>query len=741
MTPEKRILSRRAYNLRDSTIMHQLWSLSCLAGVDFLFTSLLNSFQTSFLPFGLPLVWLLSLARFTVLILSAHVISRRFKFPSWLLSDGPFIYCAVLSFLVPSSVTFTDLPLPKTSAELLYSWGRRDLFLISYLLTITSGVISYYLLPSSEDDEDESQGSKGSLWRLITLLKSYVRRFLLVAVFVVLSSWGEMALPSYTGRMTDWIQSKQDPSIFWNAIMMMSIITLFSAFTEFFCDCIFNVTMSLVHTRTQGQVLRSVLRQEAAFFDAVPTGDITSRVTSDIAAMSESLSENLNLLMWYLMRLIFLVAYMLSLSPKLTLFTVLCVLVITLVPRLSGSFSQSLARQIQDSLSKVNQVAMETFSNMETVRSFANEEGEYLRYEKKLNDTYQLNKKESMAYAFSGMANSFSGLALKVGILYFGGRLVSNGEVSGGELVSFVMYELQFTSAVEVLLRMYPDVRKAVGSSEKVFEYMDRKPQMPLEGSLQPANLKGHIQFEDVTFSYPKRPDQPALQDVSFELLPGKVTALVGPCDAGKSTVVQLLLRLYEPQKGKILLDGKPLFDYSNKYYRQKVSVVSQEPVLTARSLKDNISYGFEDVTLEEVQRVARAANADEFISEKKDGYETGAGEKGGLLSGGQKQRIALARALLRDPKILILDDATSSLDAETELKIQSTVLNNPEQRTILLISHRMHILEKADHILVMEKGQITEEGKHQQLLDNKGSYCKLWETQHSIFQKEENRN
>ncbi|CAI9554568.1 unnamed protein product, partial [Staurois parvus] len=173
-----------------------------------------------------------------------------------------------------------------------------------------------------------------------------------------------------------------------------------------------------------------------------------------------------------------------------------------------------------------------------------------------------------------------------------------------------------------------------------------------------------------------------------------------------------------------------------NKYYCKKLSVVSQEPVLTARSLKDNISYGLQDIPFSSVKKAAEAASADDFISEKEDGYDTGAGEKGALLSGGQRQRIVLARALLRDPKILILDDATSSLDSKTELKIQSTVLNNPKKRTILLISHRMHILEKADHILVMEGGQIKESGKHQQLLDNKGSYWKLWEKQRSTFQK-----
>ncbi|XP_056394463.1 antigen peptide transporter 1 [Hyla sarda] len=716
--------------------MHLLWSLCCLLSVDYAALHLLKLSLTLYLPINLLLVWVTGLARLVVLTLGVRAVNRVSKLPRWLQGEPLLVSSAALSLLVPSCATFTALLLPRTSAELLHRWAHGDLFIFSYLITLTSAVVWHQLFLSDEDEEDEEESS-ASVWRLLALLKPYGWRFLWVSVFLVLSSWSEMALPAYTGKMTDWIQEKKDPSIFWNSIIAISLITLSSAVTEFICDCIYNITMSLVHTQTQGKLLHAILRQDITFFDTVSTGDITSRITTDITAMSEALSHNLSLLMWYFMRLVFLVFYMLSLSTKLTLFTMLCLLVTTIVPKLSGAFYQNLAMKVQKSLSEANQVALEIFSNMKTVRSFANEEGECQRYETKLEHTYELNKMEAVAYGCTSVANSLSGLVIKVVILYFGGRLVTNGEVSGGELVSFVLYELQFTSAVEVLQHMYPDVRKAVGSSEKVFEFMDRTPQLPPPGNLKPTHLRGHVQFKNVSFSYPKRPDTPALQDVSFELHEGQVTALVGACDAGKSTVVQLLLKFYQPQKGQVLLDGKPLSDYDNEYYRKEVSVVSQEPVLTARSLKDNISYGLGKTALASVRDVAAAACADDFISGLADGYNTGAGQKGGLLSGGQKQRVALARALLRDPKILILDDVSSSLDTETELKIQSTVYGNTKKRTVLLISHRMNIVKEADHILVLEGGQIRESGKHEELLAKRGVYWKSWEKQRSTFYRE----
>uniref|UniRef100_A0AAY4AMS0 Uncharacterized protein n=1 Tax=Denticeps clupeoides TaxID=299321 RepID=A0AAY4AMS0_9TELE len=551
-------------------------------------------------------------------------------------------------------------------------------------------------------------------------------------------SCGEMAIPHYTGKMTDWIMNEDEPEAFTYAITVMSVITVMSAVCEFVCDLIYNVTMSKIHMYIQGHVFQSVLKQEIGFFDVSHTGDIVSRITTDTNTMSESLSEKLSLLMWYFMRVVFLFGFMVNLSWKLSLFTALGLPVIWVVPELSGQFYQSLSKKVQESLAKANDVAMETFSSMKTVRSFANEDGETKRYEKRLEETYSLNKEEAAAYAASTWTNSLSSLALKVSILYYGGRLVTGGTVSSGDLVSFVLYELQFSSAVEVLMSYYPHVKKAIGASEKIFEYVDREPRVPPEGSLAPQEIKGHVHFRNISFAYAKRSDTLVLKGVSLELKPGQMTAVVGPSGGGKSTLVNLLERFYQPKEGDILLDGESLQSYKIQYLHDKISVVSQEPKLFARSLKDNIKYGKEDATNEEVYRAAKLASAHKFISQLPDGYETDAGSKGDKVSGGQKQRIAIARALIRHPKILVLDDATSSLDTETEFQVHQALdnLRKTEKCSVLLIAHRLSAVKQADHIIFLQEGEIKEEGTHDELVQKDGLYAELVRKQNMPFQR-----
>lgn len=279
---------------------------------------------------------------------------------------------------------------------------------------------------------------------------------------------------------------------------------------------------------------------------------------------------------------------------------------------------------------------------------------------------------------------------------------------------------------------------QGVGAAEKVFEFIDRKPKMVNDGTLAPEHLEGKVEFRNITFSYPTRPRAQVLKNLSFTLYPGKITALVGPSGSGKSSCVNILENFYPVQEGEVLLDGHPITMYDHKYLHAKVSMVSQEPVLFARSIESNISYGLSSVPLEIVIGASKRASAHGFITELQDGYDTETGEKGAQLSGGQKQRVAIARSLIRNPRVLILDEATSALDAESEHAIQQAMNNDLQGRTVLIIAHRLSTVEKAHNIIVLDKGTVVQQGSHKELMEEGGLYSQLVQRQVSGLGSEE---
>ncbi|XP_049994645.1 antigen peptide transporter 1 [Alexandromys fortis] len=654
----------------------------------------------------LPLlrVWAVGLSRWAILRLGVRrVLGVTTEAHGWSAVLPPL--AAALGLAQPGLALFRELASwgalrDGDNVGVLYWGSRLDAFALSYVAALPAAALWYKLgslwAPSSR------RGAGDMVCRLLGFLGSEKRRLHLVLMLLVLSCLGEMAIPFFTGRITDWIlQDKTAPSFARN-IWLMSVLTIASTVLEFTGDAIYNLTMGHMHSRAHGEVFRAVLCQETGFFLQNPAGSITSRVTEDTSNVCESVSDKLNLLMWYLGRGLCLLAFMFWGSLYLTLVTLLTLPLLFLLPRKLGKVHQSLQMKVQESLAKSSQVAIEALSAMPTVRSFANEEGEALKFRQKLEEMKTLNKKEALAYVAE----------------------VWTVNVRSDLLSCSVLPPPTFHSAMQVLLSIYPWMQKAVGSSEKIFEYLDRTPCSPLSGSLAPLNMEGLVEFQDVSFAYPNHPDVQVLQGLTFTLHPGKVTALVGPNGSGKSTVAALLQNLYQPTGGQVLLDGQPLVQYDHHYLHNQVAAVGQEPLLFGRSFRENIAYGLiRTPTMEEIRAVAMKSGAHDFISGLPEGYDTEVGETGNQLSGGQRQAVALARALIRKPRLLILDDATSALDANNQLRVQRLLYENrgPASPAVLLITQQLSLAEQAHHILVLKDGSVCEQGSHLQLMEKSG--------------------
>uniref|UniRef100_A0A8C5RSL7 Uncharacterized protein n=1 Tax=Laticauda laticaudata TaxID=8630 RepID=A0A8C5RSL7_LATLA len=477
--------------------------------------------------------------------------------------------------------------------------------------------------------------------------------------------------------------------------------------------------------RIRNLLFSSLVRQDLAFFQEVKTGALTSRLSKDTVMMSRSVPLNTNIFLRTLIKTVGLYGFMIGLSWRLTLLMLIEIPLMMAVQKVYNVRHQALLKAIQDSMAHSGDVVHEVISSVQTVRSFATEEEESQRYEASLEDTCQLKNQRDLERIVYGFAVRVLHLSLKLILLFCGYQQIHNGLMTKGNLISFILYQANVGWYVQNLIYIYGDALSNVGAAEKVFEYLDREPSVRTEGMLSKESLRGHVSFQNVSFCYPSRPKIRVLKNVSFELPPGKVTALVGPNGSGKSSCVALLEHFYEPQSGEVLLDGVPVGKYEHKYLHRQVALVGQEPVLFSGSIRDNITYGLQGYSEEDVSRAAEEADALGFILELEGGFDVG--EKGGQLSIGQKQRLAIARALIRDPKVLVLDEATSALDPESDAAIQRLVQKHGD-RTVLVIAHRMQTVENADKTIVLEGGEVVEEGTHPELMGQEGLYYKLVE-------------
>ncbi|KAJ5126051.1 ABC transporter integral membrane type 1 [Penicillium atrosanguineum] len=486
--------------------------------------------------------------------------------------------------------------------------------------------------------------------------------------------------------------------------------------------------------RLRSKLFRQTFVQDAEFFDANRVGDLISRLSSDTIIVGKSITQNLSDGLRAGVSGAAGFGLMAYTSLKLSSILLLLLPPIGLGALFYGRAIRNLSRKIQKNLGSLTKIAEERLGNVKTSQSFAGEILEVNRYNKQVRKIFDLGKKESLISATFFSTTGLMGNMTILSLLYVGGGMVQSGAISIGELTSFLMYTAYAGSSMFGLSSFYSELMKGVGAASRLFELQDRQPTIHPTKGLKVESARGPIRFENVTFSYPTRPAVTIFKDLNFEIPQGTNVAIVGPSGGGKSTIASILLRFYSPNTGKVLINGKDINGFNAKSLRRKIGVVSQEPVLFSGSIADNISYGLPRATRSEIVSAARKANC-QFISDFPDGLDTHVGARGAQLSGGQKQRIAIARALIKNPDILILDEATSALDAESETLVNSALAallrgNN----TTISIAHRLSTIKRSDTIIVLgNDGTVAEQGSYEELSARPdGAFTKLMEWQMS---------
>jgi ATP-binding cassette subfamily B protein len=480
-------------------------------------------------------------------------------------------------------------------------------------------------------------------------------------------------------------------------------------------------------TRLRERVYECIMQQEIAFFDERRTGELTSRLSSDTTMLRNAVTVDLTLIVREVVLAAGGIALLFWSEPRLTL------LMLAIVPPgavLAVYMSRRIARlsrDVQDALGDAGSVAQETIAGIRTVRAFTGEASALASYGRAVQRSFTLSKHRARSAALLSALTFFSGYAAISTVIWYGGRLVVSERMTVGTLVMFVIYSMIVAFSLASIGERWAAISSARGAAERVFGLIDRRPAVDEGGGARPATVRGRVELCGVGFAYPARPGEAVLEDLDLTIEPGEIVALVGPSGSGKSTIASLIPRFYDPQRGAVRFDGRDVRELDATWLRERIGIVSQEPILFSDSIAQNVRYGRADATDEEVREALRAANALDFVTGLGDGLDTQVGERGVQLSVGQKQRVAIARAVLKDPRVLILDEATSALDAESEHLVQEALDRLLRGRTTLIIAHRLSTVRGAQRVLVIDGGAIVQQGHHDELMkDEHGLYRRL---------------
>ncbi|UII33879.1 ATP-binding cassette domain-containing protein [Fulvivirga ulvae] len=567
--------------------------------------------------------------------------------------------------------------------------------------------------------EEKRKLNKTNFKKLIGIFKytlPYKGIFILGMICLFFSSTILLAFPFLAGKLIDvasgesWILSSIN-EVTLALIGVLLTQSIFSFFRVYLFAQVSERSMADVRLSTYSKLITLPVK----FFDSRRVGELISRITSDVSMLQDTFSVTLAELFRQIATLLIGTGIILYLAPRLTVFMLATFPILIIAALFFGKFIRNLSKSTQDKLAAANVVVEETLHSVNTVKAYTNEGLEIKRYGQALTDTVNTAIR---AAKYRGGFISFVIFALFggiVGVMWYGANLVADDVMTIGGLLSFVLYTTFIGGSIAGLGDIYGHLQRAIGASERVLEIINEEVETT-RGIVGEGKLQGNISFNDVYFAYPSRKKLKVLKGLELNISAGQKVALVGPSGAGKSTIIQLLMRFYNATNGTIEVDGHNIADYDLTYYRQNVGIVPQEVILFGGTIRENIAYGKPNATDVEIEEAARKANAYNFIESFPEGLETVVGDRGIKLSGGQRQRIAIARAILKDPALLILDEATSSLDAESEVLVQEALDELMKDRTTIIIAHRLATIRKADKIFVVKEGEIVETGTHEEL-------------------------
>jgi ABC-type multidrug transport system fused ATPase/permease subunit len=572
--------------------------------------------------------------------------------------------------------------------------------------------------------------------RIFKYGKNHKWKFFLGLLFLLLTSATALAFPKLMGMLVDCVTNKDLSRANEIAVALMVILALQAIFSFFRISLFVNFTENSL-SNIRFALYENLVKLPMSFYSQKRVGELNSRISADISQLQDTFTTTIAEFLRQFILIIGGFVILGSISPKLTLMMLAIVPVVAVAAVVFGRFIRKYGKKTQDKVAESQVIVEETLQGISNVKAFANEWYEIQRYKNKIKEIVKIAIKGGQ---YRGYFASFIILCLfgcVVAVVWYGITLTIKGEVEGvGDLISFVLYTTFIGASFGGIAEMYAQIQKAVGATERVFELLEETPEAinaNPKTSSSIEKIKGTVSFKNVAFSYPSRKEVEVLKDVNFTADFGQKIAIVGPSGAGKSTISSLLLRFYDITSGEILVDGKNIYDYDLENLRGNMSIVPQDVILFGGTIRENIAYGKPDASEEEIMLAAKQANALNFVEGFPEKFETLVGERGVKLSGGQRQRIAIARALLKNPSILILDEATSSLDSESEKLVQEALEVLMEGRTSIIIAHRLSTIRNADKILVLDNGKITEEGTHQELINlENGIYKNLSNLQFS---------